>query len=1048
MSSEKLASAKDQLKGDLGGSWNILEGSESNYTDLGIARRFGGSSAAYSLRDIGAMNGKVVRVRREPHDTSAGIDDEINFSANQVQSGALEDWVNGKLESTLPADSSQGLTVVVQHSLINSGTETTIKFYADSLTSGSPRFFSNDKTYKFYKGLSDNRYILQLTDSTNLIKASASDADKLPQDVTTYESVTGTLTSITVTSSSPAAAAYSLRKVDSSYSGDAVRIRRIDNTEVDVAFDSDNKVSTSSSITNVGSGDVDDTAETTLGNFLQGEADVRALFNNASYNPTASTSSNNYWRANPEIDLGTGAFTWSCDFILTDSFGVNTSRIIQTFDSASYWYWESSTRLRYQIGGSASGTTYLSSSTTIQLGRKYNMEFSRDASDNTTLKIDGVLVGTNTNTARNTGQVDVGRLAGFRLAGAAFNFNFNNGQHIYAGDGVETSNWVDTGTGGIDLSKEGSPVLFTGQGMDSFVDIWYDQAGSNDATQATAANQPKIAESGALLADGLDFDGSNDYLEADGVSSIYTGTDEAHSSFVVVNSDAATTTQYILGIGSTSASNPLRNTLFHSGGNIGWQVRDDAGTLKTDLSANPYIANQTYLVSALNSGTTIDFNTNSVINDNGTDADVGASTIDTVHIGTRANSPTGYLNGSIQELVFYATDQSANRFKIESNINNYYGLYNDANEFSANPTSAQSSVTLSNESKTGFTATIDATSETKQVAFPFVNDLVSGDDYFVSFNYTTSDSSKTVSVKPFQSAGGSNASNDTISATTNGFYGGTGDASHNGFDVNATATVLVFQTTGTSFNFTVSDLRVSRIARNGFVETWYDQSGNSRPLIQTTATEQPSIVENGGFVGGIKADVATSNSTMQNLQVSTDGTTPNFGTDDWANGGTKLGLMYVGKVIDTASVTSTCVLWGGGRGVSSFQTGGLSLQIIKAGTDSWRLTNERQGLSPTAMTATVSLNIDSDVICYGIANNRDFTIKTNDSVNSETESADLDTREGAPISLFGAYDQNSNRYYQRSSSGVCKECYLFSGDNITEVDTIATEINKHYNIYS
>ena len=65
-----------------------------------------------------------------------------------------------------------------------------------------------------------------------------------------------------------------------------------------------------------------------------------------------------------------------------------------------------------------------------------------------------------------------------------------------------------------------------------------------------------------MLADGLDFDGSNDYLEADGVSSIYTGTDEAHSSFVVVNSDAASTTQYILGIGSSTSSNPLRNTYF------------------------------------------------------------------------------------------------------------------------------------------------------------------------------------------------------------------------------------------------------------------------------------------------------------------------------------------------------------------------------------------------------------------------------------------------------------------------------------------------------
>ena len=104
MSSEHLASAQNELKGNLGGAWNILDGAQGQYQDLGISRRFGAAAAAYSLRDIGAMNGKVVRVRREPHDTSAGIDDEINFSANQISSGALEDWVNGKLEDTLPAD--------------------------------------------------------------------------------------------------------------------------------------------------------------------------------------------------------------------------------------------------------------------------------------------------------------------------------------------------------------------------------------------------------------------------------------------------------------------------------------------------------------------------------------------------------------------------------------------------------------------------------------------------------------------------------------------------------------------------------------------------------------------------------------------------------------------------------------------------------------------------------------------------------------------------------------------------------------------------------
>ena len=46
----------------------------------------------------------------------------------------------------------------------------------------------------------------------------------------------------------------------------------------------------------------------------------------------------------------------------------------------------------------------------------------------------------------------------------------------------------------------------------AFVHTWYDQAGSNDATQTTAANQPQIASNGALLVDGLDFDGSNDFL--------------------------------------------------------------------------------------------------------------------------------------------------------------------------------------------------------------------------------------------------------------------------------------------------------------------------------------------------------------------------------------------------------------------------------------------------------------------------------------------------------------------------------------------------------
>jgi hypothetical protein len=92
MPSEHLASGKTNLKGDLASAWNILEGASGNYTDLGIARRFGGAAAAYSLRDIGAMNGPVVTVRRDTGG-GAGDDDEETFSAAQVASGAVEAFV-------------------------------------------------------------------------------------------------------------------------------------------------------------------------------------------------------------------------------------------------------------------------------------------------------------------------------------------------------------------------------------------------------------------------------------------------------------------------------------------------------------------------------------------------------------------------------------------------------------------------------------------------------------------------------------------------------------------------------------------------------------------------------------------------------------------------------------------------------------------------------------------------------------------------------------------------------------------------------------------
>lgn len=82
----------------------------------------------------------------------------------------------------------------------------------------------------------------------------------------------------------------------------------------------------------------------------------------------------------------------------------------------------------------------------------------------------------------------------------------------------------DIGFSGTDLDSA-SLISFCGAG-DGFVKTWYDQSGNaRDITQGTAANQPQIVSSGALISTfsakgSLSFDGSNDLLStASAVSS-------------------------------------------------------------------------------------------------------------------------------------------------------------------------------------------------------------------------------------------------------------------------------------------------------------------------------------------------------------------------------------------------------------------------------------------------------------------------------------------------------------------------------------------------
>jgi len=694
MSSEQLADGVNPLDAELAATWDVLKGYSGRDTDLGIARRFGGSSAAYSLRDIGAMNGRVVKARRDVGETS---DPEEDFSANQVQSGALEDWVNGKLESTLPAD-------------------------VDT-----------------------------------------------------------------------AAATYSLRKAKADYSGDAVRIRRTsDSVEVNVALDSDDKVSASSAITNTTEqgGESGETNATTVAEFLSEE---RTTFVT---NPVFSVSG------------GGGSITQEVtNTSASFSFQGGTNNFIRDARKPANLGAETGDTISFDVTASGVSTDF-----SVRL---------RVVGANTEI-ISPPINDLNNGTRTITLTVGSNSPAGY--------FAFTN------------LNTASTGTVTIDNIK----VV----GKSATVHTWYDQAGSNNAVQDTADNQPKIAENGALLADGIDFDGINDnFTITNGVS--------GRSIFAVTNQNIDTTGGGLSGYGQDGISSLLgtagtnsyifvsnNNSAFNSYAiSIDGAVSDSgqyASNGKTLSSAGGNLGTYGDIPSDTNSLLSIIYGS-------------GDPSNDWTRLGSGINDNI-FMQGSMSELILYSSDQSANRFKIESNINNYYGLYNDANEFSANAQVSGTGSTVSNASKDGGTLTLSSASGINYLYFQLEKPtLTTSGDIFISFTYESSDESINLNNLKLRAddggaRGGSllDENGDDITIQKNGFYSGKLDNAN----FTNSGTRLAFLTTQTidGYTFTISNLRYSYIARNGFVETLYDQSGNGNNASQASAGAQPTIISNGNQV--------------------------------------------------------------------------------------------------------------------------------------------------------------------------------------------------------
>jgi hypothetical protein len=214
-----------------------------------------------------------------------------------------------------------------------------------------------------------------------------------------------------------------------------------------------------------------------------------------------------------------------------------------------------------------------------------------------------------------------------------------------------------------------------------FVVTWYNQNGSVNATQSTQANQPRIANLGVI--DRLNgkvalvFDGVNDNLIADNLASSITGEDKPFSVIAVCSKANTNTTAAVLGFGRNTSTVPFLIPIgfVNQNNDYRFQIRDNA-TNNTFFDGGFYAANTQYLLSNYSTGLAFELFSNNISQITNT-YNRGTLTLDEFCIGAvrRTANPDFPLAGRIQEIVYFNTYKITDRSTLETNINNYYGIY-------------------------------------------------------------------------------------------------------------------------------------------------------------------------------------------------------------------------------------------------------------------------------------------------------------------------------------------------------------------------------------
>lgn len=224
------------------------------------------------------------------------------------------------------------------------------------------------------------------------------------------------------------------------------------------------------------------------------------------------------------------------------------------------------------------------------------------------------------------------------------------------------------------------------------------------------------------------------------------------------------------------------------------------------------------------------------------------------------------------------------------------------------------------------------------------------------------------------------------------------------------------------FNLDTSALTSFCGVGNGFVTTWYDQSGNTRNITQTTASFQPQIVSSG-------------NTIVKNTKP-----TLSFdGSNDYLTGGNILNLaQYTYLTVNSSNAIGNIqIIINKGYGSGYYPSWANFIISSK-----YRASVTYSGPAETTIFSTLTLSNDTLYLSSSIYNKLRIYSRTNggnEASVAETRNI-VNSTEPFTVGVLGSL----TNYFL---NGRISEIIIYDNSKLSDISSIESQINTYYGIY-